>query len=63
MAAFGLFVAGARHDPAISAVAVSQYGAVAVLAAVAFLGERLTRRQSGAVAVLALGAGVVAATG
>ena len=61
--AFSLFVAGARHDPAIAAVAVSQYGAVAVLAAVAFLGERLTRRQSVAVVVLVAGAGVVAATG
>ena len=63
VAAFALFVAGARHEPAVSAVAVSQYGAVATLAAVAFLGERLTRRQTAAVAVLVAGAGVVAATG
>ena len=61
LAAFALFTAGARHDPAISAVAVSQYGAVATIAAVAFLGERLTGRQSVAVAVLVVGAGVVAA--
>jgi drug/metabolite transporter (DMT)-like permease len=63
VAAFALFVAGARHEPAVSAVAVSQYGAVATLAAVAFLDERLTGRQTAAVAVLVAGAGVVAATG
>jgi len=37
---FALFVAGARHDLAVSSVAVPQYGAVASLAAVAFLRER-----------------------
>ena len=61
--AFALFVAGAQHDPAISAVAVSQYGAVAVLFAIAFLGERLTAVQALAVAVLVAGAGVVAGVG
>ena len=59
-AAFSLFVAGARHDPAIAAVAASQYGAVAVLLAIVFLGERLTKVQAISVAVLVAGAGVVA---
>ena len=60
---FALFVAGARHDLAVSSVAVSQYGAVASLAAVAFLRERLTGSQIAGVAVLIVGAAVVAATG
>jgi drug/metabolite transporter (DMT)-like permease len=60
--AFALFIAGARHDPAIAAVAVSQYGAVAALLALALLGERMTARQVVAVAVLVAGAGVVAAS-
>ena len=63
LCAFTLFVAGARHDLAIAAVAVSQYGAVAALAAVVLFGERLSRRQGVGVAVLVLGAGVVAAAG
>jgi drug/metabolite transporter (DMT)-like permease len=63
LAAFSFFVAGAQHDPAIAAVAVSQYGAVAVLFAVLFLHERLTRPQIVAVGVLAAGAAVVAGTG
>jgi drug/metabolite transporter (DMT)-like permease len=60
---FALFVAGARHDLAIASVAASQYGAVTSLAAVAFLRERLTRRQIAGVAVLIVGAALVAATG
>ena len=60
---FALYVAGARHDLAIAAVAVSQYGAVAVLASVVYLRERLTRRQWTGTAVLVLGAAVVAAWG
>ncbi len=63
MAAFALFVAGARHDLAIAAVAVSQYGAVAALAGIALLGERLSGRQAVGVAVLVAGAGIVATTG
>ena len=63
LTAFSLFVAGAQHHLAIAAVAASQYGAVAALAGVVLLGERLTGRQTTGVAVLVFGAGVVAATG
>jgi len=58
---FALYVTGARHDLAVAAVAVSQYGAVAVLAGVVYLRERLTRSQWTGTAVLVLGAAVVAA--
>jgi drug/metabolite transporter (DMT)-like permease len=60
---FALYVAGARHDLAVAAVAVSQYGAIAVLASVVYLRERLTRRQWTGTAVLLLGAAVVALGG
>jgi drug/metabolite transporter (DMT)-like permease len=58
---FALFVTAAQHDLAIAAVAVSQYGAVAVLASVVYLRERLTRRQWIGAAMLILGAAIVAA--
>jgi drug/metabolite transporter (DMT)-like permease len=57
---FALYVTGARHDLAVAAVAVSQYGAVAVLASVVYLSERLTRRQWAGTAIVVLGAAVVA---
>jgi drug/metabolite transporter (DMT)-like permease len=60
---FGLYVTGARHDLAVAAVAVSQYGAVAVFASMLYLRERLTRAQWTGTAALILGAAVVAARG
>src|SRR5215207_209718 len=60
---FALYVAGAQHNLAVAAVAVSQYGAVAVFASVIYLRERLTRRQGTGTAVLVLGAAVIAAWG
>jgi threonine/homoserine/homoserine lactone efflux protein len=45
------------------AVAASQYGAVAAIASVVYLSERLTRRRWTATAVLVLGAAVIAAAG
>ena len=58
---FALYVTAARHDLAVAAVAASQYGAVAVLASVVYLRERLTPRQLTGTATLVLGAAVVAA--
>ena len=52
---FALFTLGARDGIAISAVLASQFGVVAALAAFAFFGERLTRRQTAGVATIALG--------
>ena len=60
---FGLYITGARHDLAVAAVAVSQYGAVAVLASMLYLRERLTRAQWSGTAVLIVGAALVAARG
>ena len=60
---FGLYIAGARHDLAVAAVAASQYAAVAVFASMLYLRERLTRAQWTGTAVLVAGAAIVAAWG
>lgn len=56
---FTLYLFAARESSAIAAVAVSQYGAVAALMGVLFLGERLSPVQAGGVCVLACGAATV----
>ncbi len=58
---FALFVLGARHGIAISAVLASQFGVVAAIAAVVLFRERLTRLQVIGVAAIAVGVAVLSA--
>lgn len=59
---YAAYVLAARHDLAVAAVATSQYAAVGAIAGFALLGERLSKRQVAAIALLAVSAGVIAAT-
>jgi len=46
---------GAQESIAVASVMASQFAAIAVIAAVAFLGERVTRSQAFGIALIALG--------
>ena len=58
---FTLFAVGARDSIAISAVLASQFAALAVVAAYALFGERITRVQLAGVAAIAIGVAVLTA--
>ena len=58
---FALFVLGARHGIAITAVLASQFGAIAAIMAVFLLRERLTRVQIIGIATIAAGVAVMSA--
>ena len=70
LAAFGLidtlgylvYVWAAREDSAIAPIAASQYAALAVLGAVLFLRESLSRVQVGGIVVLLTGIALIAST-
>jgi drug/metabolite transporter (DMT)-like permease len=57
---FALYVIGARHDIAVTAVLASQFAAVAGVAAFVLFRERLTRLQLGGVTCIVLGVAVLA---
>ncbi len=58
---FALFVLGARHGIAITAVLASQFGAIAAVMAVFLFRERLTRLQVVGIAAIAAGVAVMSA--
>ena len=58
---FALFVLGARHGIAITAVLASQFGAIAAIIAVFLFHERLTRLQVVGIAAIAAGVAVMSA--
>ena len=58
---FALFVLGARHGIAITAVLASQFGAIAAVLAVFLFHERLTRLQVIGIAAIAAGVAVMSA--
>jgi drug/metabolite transporter (DMT)-like permease len=58
---FALFALGARHGIAVSAVLVSQFAAVAAVAAYFLFGERLARIQLAGVTLIVAGVGVLSA--
>ena len=58
---FALFVLGARHGIAITAVLASQFGAIAAVMAVFLFHERLTRLQIVGIAAIAVGVAVMSA--
>lgn len=58
---FALFVLGARHGIAVTAVLASQFGAIAAVMAVFLFRERLTRLQVVGIAAIAAGVAVMSA--
>lgn len=56
---FTLFLFAAQENPAVAAVAVSQYGVVAAVLGVLLFGERLGAGQAAGVGILACGAATV----
>jgi len=58
---YWMYVLGARADVAAAAILASQFGAVTVVGAYLFLGERLSRVQRLGVAVVCIGVGTLAA--
>jgi drug/metabolite transporter (DMT)-like permease len=58
---FALFTLGARHGIAVSSVLVSEFGAIAAVAAFVLFRERLARTQVAGVAAIVLGVGALSA--
>lgn len=58
---FALFTMGAAHGIAVSSVLVSEFGAIAAIAAFVLFRERLARIQLAGVGAIVLGVGALSA--